>query len=148
MLTPERKTVLTTPAFLHERSGLGAGALRGGGGTVSKAAPSPDPLAPVAQNAILRVEQARIQAEVLKRIAVAGRGKRGATRVLVAKGGTNGIFFIAGRKKSDPGSDFSDSHVAQARLIGEALQKADTDKLDRMTDDGTLEAICHGNQED
>ena len=83
-----------------------------------------------------------------KRVAVAGRGKRGATRVLVAKGGTNGIFFIAGRKKSDPGSDFSDSHVAQARLIGEALQKADTDKLDRMTDDGTLEAICHGNQED
>ncbi len=68
--------------------------------------------------------------------------------MLVAKGGTNGIFFIAGRKKSDQGPDFSDSHVAQARLIGEALQKADTKRLDMMTDDGTLEAICHGNQED
>lgn len=83
-----------------------------------------------------------------KRISVSGRGKRGATRVLVAKGGANGIFFIAGRKKSDPGTDFSDSHVAQAQLIGEALQKVDTRRLDMMIDDGTLEEICHGSQED
>jgi hypothetical protein len=32
-------------------------------------------------------------------------------------------------------------------LIGEALQKADTKRLDMLTDDGTLEEICHGNQE-
>lgn len=83
-----------------------------------------------------------------KRIAVAGRGKRGATRVLVAKGGADGIFFIAGRRKSDSGPGFSDSHVAQAQLIGEALQKADTKRLDMLTDDGTLEEICHGIQED
>lgn len=78
-----------------------------------------------------------------KRIAVSGRGKRGATRVLVAKAGANGIFFIAGRKKSDPGTDFSDSQVAQAQLIGEALQNADIRRLDVMIDDGTLEEICH-----
>jgi hypothetical protein len=83
-----------------------------------------------------------------KRIAVAGRVKRGATRVLVAKGGADGIFFIAGRRKSDSGPDFSDSHVAQAQLIGEALQKADTKRLDMLSDDGTLEEICHGIQED
>jgi hypothetical protein len=70
-----------------------------------------------------------------KRISVSGRGKRGATRVLVAKGGANG-------------TDFSDSHVAQAQLIGEALQKVDTRRLDMMIDDGTLEEICHGSQED
>ena len=83
-----------------------------------------------------------------KRIAVAGRVKRGATRVLVAKGGADGIFFIAGRRKSDSGPDFSDSHVAQAQLIGEALQKADTKRLDMLSDDGTLEEICPGIQED
>lgn len=83
-----------------------------------------------------------------KRIAVSGQGKRGATRVLVTKAGANGMFFIAGRKKSDPGTDFSDSHVAQAQLIGEALQKAETRRLDMLIDDGTLEEICHGSQED
>lgn len=83
-----------------------------------------------------------------KRIAVPGRGKRGATRVLVTKASATGIFFIAGRKKSDPGTDFSDSHVAQAQLIGEALQKADIRRLDMMIDDGTLEEICHGSKED
>jgi hypothetical protein len=58
-----------------------------------------------------------------KRIAVPGQGKSGATRTLVAKDGVQGIFFIAGRQKSDPGSDFSDANVAQAQVIGEALHR-------------------------
>ena len=37
-----------------------------------------------------------------KRIAMPGQGKSGATRTLVAKEGAHGIFFIAGRQKSDP----------------------------------------------
>lgn len=82
-----------------------------------------------------------------KRIAVTGQGKSGATRTLVAKEGVHGIFFIAGRQKSDPGSDFSDANVAQAQLIGAALQKASAKKLDALIEDGVLKEICHDCQE-
>jgi hypothetical protein len=83
-----------------------------------------------------------------KRIAVPGQGKSGATRTLVAKEGAHGIFFIAGRQKSDPGTDFSDANVAQAQIIGEALQKAGPRKLEALIEDGVLKEICHGCQED
>ncbi len=83
-----------------------------------------------------------------KRIAMPGQGKSGATRTLVAKEGTHGIFFIAGRQKSDPGTDFSDANVAQAQIIGEALQKAGLRKLEALIEEGVLKEICHGCQED
>jgi hypothetical protein len=82
-----------------------------------------------------------------KRIALPGQGKSGATRTLVAKEGMHGLFFIAGRQKSDPGTDFSDANVAQAQLIGEALQKASAKKLDMLVEEGVLKEICHGCQE-
>lgn len=82
-----------------------------------------------------------------KRIAVPGQGKSGATRTLVAKEGVHGIFFIAGRQKSDPGADFSDASVAQAQVIAQALQKTSAKKLDALIEDGVLKEICHGGQE-
>lgn len=82
-----------------------------------------------------------------KRIAVPGQGKSGATRTLVAKEGVHGIFFIAGRQKSDPGTDFSDANVAQAQVIGAALQKASVKKLDELIENGVLKEICHDCQE-
>lgn len=82
-----------------------------------------------------------------KRIAVPGQGKSGATRTLVAKERAHGIFFIAGRQKSDPGTDFSDANVAQAQVMGAALQKASAKKLDALIEDGVLKEICHGGQE-
>jgi hypothetical protein len=82
-----------------------------------------------------------------KRIAMPGQGKSGATRTLVAKECVHGIFFIAGRQKSDPGADFSDANVAQAQVIAQALQKASTGKLDALIEDGVLKEICHGSQE-
>jgi hypothetical protein len=81
-----------------------------------------------------------------KRIAVPGQGKSGATRTLVAKDGVQGIFFIAGRQKSDPGSDFSDANVAQAQVIGEALQQASAKKLNELAEEGVLKEICHDDQ--
>lgn len=78
-----------------------------------------------------------------KRIAVPGQGKSGATRTLVAKEGVNGIFFIAGRQKSDPGTDFSEGHITQAQVIGAALQKASAEKLGALVKDGVLKEICH-----
>lgn len=82
-----------------------------------------------------------------KRIAVLRQGKSGATRTLVVKEGVHGIFFIAGRQKSDPGTDFSDANVAQAQVIGEALQRASAKKLDALIEDAVLKEICHGGQE-
>jgi len=81
-----------------------------------------------------------------KRIAVPGQGKSGATRTLVAKDGVQGIFFIAGRQKSDPGSDFSDANVAQAQVIGEALQQASAKRLNELAQEGVLKEICHDDQ--
>ena len=81
-----------------------------------------------------------------KRIAVPGQGKSGATRTLVAKDGVQGIFFIAGRQKSDPGSGFSDANVAQAQVIGEALQQASAKKLNELAEEGVLKEICHDDQ--
>jgi hypothetical protein len=78
-----------------------------------------------------------------KRIAVPGQGKSGATRSLVAKEGQAGLFFIAGRQKSDPGTDFSEANIAQAQLIAQALQTASAEKLASLIQDGVLKEICH-----
>jgi hypothetical protein len=78
-----------------------------------------------------------------KRIAIFGQGKRGATRTLVAKESAHGIFFLVGRQKSDPGSDFSDAQVDAARIIGAVLQKSSAEKIDDLVADGVLKEICH-----
>ena len=78
-----------------------------------------------------------------KRIAIFGQGKRGATRTLVAKESAHGIYFLVGRQKSDPGSDFSDSQVDAAKIIGDALQKSSPQKIDALVVDGVLKEICH-----
>jgi hypothetical protein len=85
----------------------------------------------------------RLPIYVAKRIAVAGQGKSGATRTLVAKESINGIFFVAGRQKSDPGTDFSDSQVSAAKIIGSSLQKANGREIEELISDGVLKEICH-----
>ena len=75
-------------------------------------------------------------------MATPGRGKSGSIRTLVAKEGPSGLFFIAGRQKSDPGADFSDANIAQAPLLGQALQAASHRKLDELVADGVLKEIC------
>ena len=78
-----------------------------------------------------------------KRIAVSGHGKRGATRTLVANRCAHGIFFMAGRSKSDPGTDFSDASVAQAQLIAKDLQASTILQIEDAMQDGYIEEICH-----
>lgn len=78
-----------------------------------------------------------------KRIAMSGQGKSGSIRTLVAIESSVAIFFIAGRQKSDTGHDFSDANVAQALLLGQALQAANSKKLDQLVIDGTLLEMCH-----
>ena len=78
-----------------------------------------------------------------KRIAVPGQGKRGATRTLVANKSAHGVFFMAGRSKSDPGTDFSEASVAQAQLIAKDLQASTIFQIKDAMQDGFIEEICH-----
>ncbi|MGE4242566.1 type II toxin-antitoxin system RelE/ParE family toxin [Ramlibacter sp.] len=77
-----------------------------------------------------------------KRIATAGRGKSGGTRTLIAKRHKGAIFFIAGRQKGDPGTDFSEKQEAAARLIAKGLQAASEQKLVDLLVDGSIKEIC------
>jgi len=78
-----------------------------------------------------------------KRIPIPGQGKSGSTRTLVAKRHLDGIFFLAGREKNAPGSDFSDKEVDAAKIIAHALEKADSNRLDQLVSTGILMEICH-----
>jgi hypothetical protein len=78
-----------------------------------------------------------------KRIAVPGQGKRGATRTLVANRSAHGVFFMAGRSKADPGTDFSDASVAQAQLIAKDLQASTIVQIEDAIQDGYIQEICH-----
>ncbi|MBX3585984.1 MAG: type II toxin-antitoxin system RelE/ParE family toxin [Ramlibacter sp.] len=79
-----------------------------------------------------------------KRVALPGQGKSGSSRTLVAKKHKDAIFFLAGREKSQPGSDFSDQEVEAAKIIAGALQAADGSKLDELVAAEILKEICHG----
>ena len=78
-----------------------------------------------------------------KRIALPGQGKSGLSRTLVAKKHKDAIFFLAGREKSKPGSDFSDQEVDAAKMIGASLQAATTTKLDELVAADVLKEICN-----
>ena len=95
------------------------------------------------------IEQGRYEADLgsglcKKRIARVGQGKSGALRTLVAKRHVGALFFIAGHEKSDPGTDFTAREESGARIVGEALQRADAATLDRMKLAGALKEICDG----
>lgn len=78
-----------------------------------------------------------------KRVAVAGRGKSGSTRTLVAKKHKDAIYFLAGREKNAPGTDFTDNEVSAAKIIAQALESASTAKLDDLVANQILKEICH-----
>ncbi len=78
-----------------------------------------------------------------KRIAAGGQGKSGATRTLIARKHGDVLFFVAGRAKSDPGTDFSDKQVEAAKMVARGLQAANEEMLKRMLAAGTIQEICN-----
>ncbi|MSQ72226.1 MAG: type II toxin-antitoxin system RelE/ParE family toxin [Betaproteobacteria bacterium] len=78
-----------------------------------------------------------------KRVAIAGQGKSGSIRALVAKKHESALFFLVGREKNDPGRDFSDKVVEAAKLLAKGLENVGTAKMTEMLDAGTIEEICH-----
>lgn len=78
-----------------------------------------------------------------KRIALSGQGKSGSTRTLVAKKHKLAVFFLVGREKSDPGSDFSSAEEAAAKIVAKGFQAADQVQLEKLKQDGILKEICN-----
>jgi hypothetical protein len=81
-----------------------------------------------------------------KRVAVPGRGKSGSTRTLIAKQHQDAIFFIAGRQKSDPGTDFADKEVEAAKIVAKGLQASSDATIGVLLKAGTIQEICHDSQ--
>ena len=81
-----------------------------------------------------------------KRIARPGQGKSGSSRTLVAKKHRDAIFFLAGREKSDPGTDFSDLDIEASRIIATGLQAATAQKMDELLAAEILKEICNGSE--
>ena len=79
-----------------------------------------------------------------KRVPILGQGKSGSTRTLVAKKHLDAIYFLAGREKSDQGTDFADQEVEAAKIIAKALHGLSTEKLDALVADEVLKEICNG----
>ena len=97
------------------------------------------------------IEQGQYEADLgggvcKKRVAVPGRGKSGSTRTLVAKKHITTIFFLAGREKNAPGSDFSAKEVDAAKVIGHGLEGASIKKIDDLVVTEVLKEICNAKQ--
>ncbi len=102
--------------------------------------------------AALEIAQGRYEADLgggvcKKRIAVAGQGKSGSTRTLVAKQHLNAIIFLVGREKSAPGADFPDAVVDAVKVIASSLHAQSVEKLDQMKASGELKEICNVKKE-
>jgi len=78
-----------------------------------------------------------------KRVARAGQGKSGSARTLIAMLHCGGVIFLAGRQKSDPGSDFSDAQVAVARILAKGLQAATEAKVEELLATGAIKEISN-----
>lgn len=78
-----------------------------------------------------------------KRVALPGQGKSGSVRTLVAKRHQDSIFFLAGREKSQAGTDFSEREVDAVKLIASGLQRADAQKIEELLAAEILKEICN-----
>lgn len=93
------------------------------------------------------VEQGSFEADLgggvcKKRVAPEGRGKSGGTRLLIAHQNPQGIFFLVGREKSEPGKDIPDKVVAAAKVVAKGAPKS-PGELKKLLEAGTIKEICN-----
>lgn len=77
-----------------------------------------------------------------KRVALAGRGKRGGARTLVATNKGNKWFFIYGFEKNDR-ANITDDELEALKEIAAQLLARTGKQLDAAVQDGSLQEICH-----
>ena len=79
---------------------------------------------------------------VKKRVGLAGRGKRGGARTLVATNKGNRWFFVFGFEKNDRANIGADELEALQDLAHDLLARTGP-QLDLAVNKQTLEEICH-----
>lgn len=97
--------------------------------------------------AVTEMSQGLIDADlgggvVKKRVGLAGRGKRGGARTLVATNKGNRWFFVYGFEKNDRANIADDELEALQDIAGEFLARTGR-QLDAAVEDGSLQEICH-----
>lgn len=97
--------------------------------------------------AVLEMAQGLIDADlgggiVKKRVGLAGRGKRGGARTLVATNKDNRWFFLFGFEKNDRANISAEEKEALQSIAQDLLARTDKD-LDAQVEDGTLQEICN-----
>ncbi|CAG9932353.1 type II toxin-antitoxin system RelE/ParE family toxin [Candidatus Nitrotoga arctica] len=98
-------------------------------------------------NAVEEMVQGLIDADlgggvVKKRIGLAGRGKRGGARTLVATNKGNRWFFVFGFEKNER-ANIADDELEALRDIAEQLLVRTGRQLDEAVEAGALQEICH-----
>ena len=79
---------------------------------------------------------------VKKRIGLAGRGKRGGARTLVATNKGNRWFFVFGFEKNER-ANIADDELEALRDIAEQLLARTGQQLDEAVEEGALQEIYH-----
>ena len=83
---------------------------------------------------------------VKKRVAMAGRGKRGGARTLVATRQGHVWFFIFGFEKSVR-ANISTEEKEALQTIAQDLLSRTGKELDAEVEDGSLQEICHDDKD-
>ena len=99
--------------------------------------------------AVMEMAQGLIDADlgggvVKKRIGLAGRGKRGGARTLIATNKGNRWFFVYGFEKNDR-TNITNDELEALKEIAEQLLARTSVQLDVAVQDGSLQEICHDN---
>ena len=82
---------------------------------------------------------------VKKRIGLAGRGKRGGARTLVATNRGNRWFFVYGFEKNDR-ANIADDELEALQDIASQLLARSGQQLNEAVQDGSLQEICNDNK--
>ena len=98
-------------------------------------------------NAVSEMAQGLIDGDlgggvVKKRVGLAGRGKRGGARTLVATNKGDKWFFVFGFEKNDRATIADDELEALQEVAAELLARTGQE-LDAAIEDGSLQEICH-----
>ena len=79
---------------------------------------------------------------VKKRVGLAGRGKRGGARTLVATNKADLWFFVFGFEKNER-ANISAEEKEALQTIAQDLLSRTGNELDAEVEDGSLQEICH-----
>ena len=82
---------------------------------------------------------------VKKRVGLAGRGKRGGARTLVATNKGNRWFFVFGFEKNER-ANISDKELETLQEIAADLLARTAQQLNKASEDDSLQEICHDDQ--